>query len=150
MITRKTASYVLLRASQILPAERSPRSLSARLAPCHVEVVLRARRLGVVGAQDVLAVGQGALVQLDGLAKPPRRLGESGQVRVDGGELMSADENLLPAAGLDGGRARRRRRAWLQASLAGAAQVTKRGQDGLKNFLVSITVVVVASRSGSR
>jgi hypothetical protein len=81
MVTRKTASYVLLRASLILPAEHSPRSLSTRLAPCHFEVVLPAQRLGAVGAQDALAVGQGALVQLDGLAKPTRRLGESGQIR---------------------------------------------------------------------
>ena len=81
--------------------------------------------------------------------QPTRRLGESGQIRVDEGELMSADENLLPAAGLTAP-ALRRRSAWLQASLAGAAHVTKRGHGGLKIFLVSITVVVVASRSGSR
>lgn len=105
MITRKTASYVLLRASQILPAEHSPRSLVDETRAVPLRGCSACSASGGVGAQDGLAVGQGALVQLDGLAKPTRRLGESGQIHVDEGELMSADGNLLPAAALDGGRA---------------------------------------------
>ena len=69
-------------------AGRSPRPAARRLVG-DGEVVARGQGVGVVGAQDPLAVGEGALVQGDRLGQPPRRPGRRrrgccGMARVSG------------------------------------------------------------------